>query len=120
MERLVPASGLQANGHFIPEGTVVSIAPLVVHQDTEVFGNDADIYRPQRWLEGTPSALQRMDHNFMGVSLLRLIIHLICLRNILRLIYRSKLIERSSAREIVHVSAVNLVCCICVCLLLEY
>ncbi|KAL8788070.1 MAG: hypothetical protein Q9195_007484 [Heterodermia aff. obscurata] len=66
MERVVPHEGLHANGHFIPKGTVVSVAHYVTHRDRRVFGDDAEIFRPERWLEADPSALKRMEHNFMA------------------------------------------------------
>lgn len=31
--------------------TVVGVNPWVVHQNTEVFGDDADAFRPDRWLK---------------------------------------------------------------------
>lgn len=71
MERIVPSSGMSANGYYIPEGTIVSVAHYVTHRDTEVFGNDAHSFRPERWLEADPFKLKRMDHNFMAVRPVR-------------------------------------------------
>lgn len=68
MERVVPNEGLHANGHFIPKGTVVSVAHYVTHRDPRVFGDDAEVFRPERWREADPTALKRMEHNFMAVS----------------------------------------------------
>ncbi|RPA95918.1 cytochrome P450 [Choiromyces venosus 120613-1] len=50
MERVVPAGGATLNGYFIPENTVVCIHPWPVCRD-EVFGEDVDSFRPERWLE---------------------------------------------------------------------
>ena len=36
---------------IIPKGTIIVIPVNVVHSDTSVFGDDADIFRPDRWLE---------------------------------------------------------------------
>lgn len=67
MERIVASPGMETNGYFIPEGTVVSMANFVTHRDPEVFGKDAHLFRPERWLEASTSALKRMEHNFMAV-----------------------------------------------------
>lgn len=67
MERIVPSPGMAANTYYLPEGTVVSVAHYVTHRNTEAFGDDAGLFRPERWLEAGPSALKRMEHNFMAV-----------------------------------------------------
>jgi len=38
-------------------GTVVGCAAWVVHQNKEVFGEDADVFRPDRYLDATPEEL---------------------------------------------------------------
>ena len=50
-ERLVPPSGATICDHFVPSGTLVGINTWTVRRDKTVFGEDADIYRPERWLE---------------------------------------------------------------------
>ncbi|KAL1843206.1 hypothetical protein VTJ49DRAFT_2757 [Mycothermus thermophilus] len=49
--RLVPPEGAELDGHFFPGGTTVACNGWVLHRDREVFGQDADVYRPERWLE---------------------------------------------------------------------
>ena len=68
MERIVPEPGIESGGYAIPPGTVVSVAHYVTHRDPNVFGRDAEVFRPERWLEASPEALRRMEHNFMAVS----------------------------------------------------
>ena len=68
MERVVPSSGLTYEGHFIPEGTIVSVAHYVTHRDKAVYGDDAEAFRPERWLEADPGRMKKMEHNFMAVS----------------------------------------------------
>ena len=68
MERVVPEPGIESNGYFIPQGTVVSIAHYVTHRDTSVFGEDAEAFRPERWLEADPITLKKMEHSFMAVG----------------------------------------------------
>ncbi|KAF1930580.1 pisatin demethylase [Didymella exigua CBS 183.55] len=53
VERVVPATGLTlADGTVLPPGTIVGANPWVVHTDTRIFGDDADAFRPERWLRG--------------------------------------------------------------------
>lgn len=68
MERVVPPSGLWANGLHIPGGVVISIPQYVAHRDTDVFGEDAESFRAERWLEADEASRKRMDQNFLAVS----------------------------------------------------
>ena len=38
------------NGHHIPAGSVVGLNPYVVARNKSVWGEDADVFRPERWL----------------------------------------------------------------------
>lgn len=51
MGRIVPPGGAVIDGTRYPGGTGVVVNAWVVHRDKEVFGADADVYRPERWLE---------------------------------------------------------------------
>lgn len=51
LERVTPPEGATICGEYVPGGTVVGCNAWVVHQNKEVFGEDADVYRPERWLE---------------------------------------------------------------------
>jgi cytochrome P450 len=57
MSRVAPAQGLEICGHFIPAGHCVGMNPAVVHYDKGVFGQDADMFRPERWLECSERSL---------------------------------------------------------------
>lgn len=50
MTKLVPPGGDTFNGQFIPGGTEISYSAWGVHHDKRVYGEDADVYRPERWL----------------------------------------------------------------------
>ncbi|KAL2075965.1 hypothetical protein VTL71DRAFT_908 [Oculimacula yallundae] len=50
MERVVPAAGAEIAGHFIKGGTIVGISAWVIHRNRDIFGEDADVFRPERWL----------------------------------------------------------------------
>jgi cytochrome P450 len=49
-DRMVSKGGLIVRGHRIPEGTDIGVFSSVLHRRLEVFGDDADTYRPERWL----------------------------------------------------------------------
>jgi len=50
MARHAPDEGIELGGKFIPRGYRIGMNPAVVHYDKNVFGRDADEYRPERWL----------------------------------------------------------------------
>ena len=56
MTRLAPAQGFELCGTYIPHGFRVGMNPSTVQYDRAVFGEDADHYRPSRWL-GPDAAL---------------------------------------------------------------
>ncbi|RAH69244.1 cytochrome P450 [Aspergillus aculeatinus CBS 121060] len=60
-ERVVPAGGDTLNGVFIPAGTNVGLNLPGLLRHEPAFGPDADVFRPERWLEATPDQRQRMD-----------------------------------------------------------
>ena len=51
LERVVPSEGLQLpDGCFISAGTVVGMNSWVIHRNKEIYGEDADTFRPERGL----------------------------------------------------------------------
>ncbi|KAE8445039.1 hypothetical protein EG329_013753 [Mollisiaceae sp. DMI_Dod_QoI] len=50
MERVVPPQGAEIAGHFIKGGTIVGCSAWVLHRNKDIFGEDVDVYRPERWL----------------------------------------------------------------------
>lgn len=68
MERLVPKGGVTLDGVHLPAGTIVGINPWVTARDINVYGPDAQQFRPERWLEASPEQLKLMERNFLAVS----------------------------------------------------
>lgn len=60
LPRYVSKGGMVINGIWVPEKTEIAANPYVVHRNEEVFGADADIFRPERWLE-RPEKLPLMN-----------------------------------------------------------
>ncbi|KAH8812763.1 putative cytochrome P450 pisatin demethylase [Xylogone sp. PMI_703] len=49
--RVVPEGGEQISGKFFPAGSVVGINTWCAHYNEDVFGTDAGVFRPERWIE---------------------------------------------------------------------
>ncbi|KAK4235349.1 Pisatin demethylase [Achaetomium macrosporum] len=52
-------------GVHIPAGTNVAWAPWSIMRNKETFGEDADIFRPERWLDIPPAKYRLMDQTVM-------------------------------------------------------
>jgi cytochrome P450 len=65
LERVVPQEGLKVCGKMLPAGTIVGMNAWVVHRDPDVFGPDADSWRPERWLEGDEARIKKMDASLL-------------------------------------------------------
>ena len=48
---VLPQHKLEIEGREIPVGTEVACNPWIIHRDREVYGDDAEAWRPERWLE---------------------------------------------------------------------
>lgn len=48
------------NGMLIPEGTRIGHSTWAVTHDASVFGNDVNLFRPERWLEANDETRLRM------------------------------------------------------------
>ncbi|KAI1621926.1 putative benzoate 4-monooxygenase [Exophiala viscosa] len=44
-----PGPGLEILGHHFPAGTVLSVPTYSIHHSKEVWGEDADCFRPEKW-----------------------------------------------------------------------
>jgi benzoate 4-monooxygenase len=52
LPRIIPPGlTLELCGERFTEGTILSIPSYTIHYSQEIWGNDAEIYRPERWLE---------------------------------------------------------------------
>lgn len=56
MVRKVPPEGAELDGEFFLGGVTVGVNGWVLHRDKATFGDDADTYRPERWLEDIEKA----------------------------------------------------------------
>ncbi|KAK0960871.1 hypothetical protein LTS01_020683 [Friedmanniomyces endolithicus] len=44
-----PGAGVEIAGHHFPQGVVLSVPAYTMHHSTEIWGADADEFRPERW-----------------------------------------------------------------------
>lgn len=70
IQRLVPPDGAEIDGTWYPGRTRVALNGWVLHRSEAVWGKDAKVYRPERWLEGDA---KNMDRNMFQVRSLRVI-----------------------------------------------
>lgn len=70
--RLAPPGGAVLDGQTFPEGTRLAVNGWVLHRDRGVFGDDADIYRPSRWLDNSEENIRQMDRHMFQVSPIRI------------------------------------------------
>jgi cytochrome P450 len=58
---LVPKGGDVICGYKIPEGAEVGVATWAVQHSTAVYGEDATMFRPERWIEAKGDKLKEMS-----------------------------------------------------------
>ena len=61
LPRIVPEGGVELCGKHLPAGTVVGCNAWTVHRDKDLYGTDADTFRPERWLDSNPEQVRKMD-----------------------------------------------------------
>lgn len=68
LERAVPAQGLALpHGVSLRPGTVVGINPWVASRCKEMYGEDVETFRPERWLEADEEELKGMERASLAV-----------------------------------------------------
>ncbi|KAJ4252350.1 hypothetical protein NW762_010948 [Fusarium torreyae] len=69
LERVVPKGGATISGRFFPEGAIVGINTWVAHRDRNIFGQDADEFSPERWLQNDADKVALMNRFWMPFGL---------------------------------------------------
>jgi cytochrome P450 len=52
MAKKVPPDGDTINGMYVPGGTRIGYGGFSILRNKKIWGEDADVFRPERWLEG--------------------------------------------------------------------
>ncbi|KAI0433428.1 cytochrome P450 [Xylaria sp. FL1042] len=66
LPRRAPSSGVQLEGFFIDPSSTISMSPLAQNRCQALFGDDADEWKPERWIPGemnTEEQIRFMDKN---------------------------------------------------------
>lgn len=61
MSKEVPAAGDVINGIFVPGGTKIGFGAYGIYRNKAIWGEDADSFRPERWLDVSPEKLKVME-----------------------------------------------------------
>ncbi|KAK0510977.1 hypothetical protein JMJ35_006529 [Cladonia borealis] len=64
-ERVVPEGGVEICGHFFKGGTVVGMSPYVANRHRGTWGEESNLWRPERWLN-----LGEEEHRILEQSML--------------------------------------------------
>ncbi|KAG5807023.1 hypothetical protein H9Q71_008389 [Fusarium xylarioides] len=68
LDRVIPEGGALIAGTMLPAGVEVGAQVGTVHRDYTVYGDDADIFRPERWTEASEAQRALMDRSFLAFS----------------------------------------------------
>ena len=61
MAKEVPPEGDVINGKFIPGGTSIGYCGFGIFRSKKIWGEDANTFRPERWLEGSPESIKEHE-----------------------------------------------------------
>jgi cytochrome P450 len=61
MSKEVPEGGDTFKGVYLPEGTKIGYCAWGIYRRRDIWGEDADEFRPERWLEASPDQLRLME-----------------------------------------------------------
>ena len=72
LPRVVQEGGLHVNDHFLPAGSTCGISPGAMNRSQDIFGADANDWKPERWLalsEDDSQRIRHMDSNLTTVGM---------------------------------------------------
>ncbi|KAH0848185.1 putative cytochrome P450 [Fonsecaea pedrosoi] len=61
IERVTPPEGAHILGEYIPGNIIVSCNAWIMHRHKPTYGEDVEVFRPQRWLDATPEQQAAMN-----------------------------------------------------------
>ncbi|KAK6392882.1 hypothetical protein LTR65_002964 [Meristemomyces frigidus] len=64
LPRTTPEGGATIAGQYLPAGTVIGANPWVIHRNKEVFGDDVEAFRPERWMKENNGDMHRFFFAF--------------------------------------------------------
>lgn len=102
MLKEVPPGGDTVLGHYLPAKTKLGYCAFGLFLDPKLWGQDSRVYRPERWLEGTPEEIRRKENDMdlvfgWGRSQ--------CLGKTVAAIELNKIIVQVSMNDLIHSTA---------------
>ena len=64
LPRVVGKGGITVAGTSLPEGTEIGANPWITNRNQDIFGQDAESFRPERWLEDDAKVKEMEKYNF--------------------------------------------------------
>lgn len=64
LPRVVPEGGLKVCGRYFKEGIIFSVPSYTIHRDPETWGEDVEVFRPERWFERDQNLIQTTFNPF--------------------------------------------------------
>ncbi|KAL2813217.1 cytochrome P450 [Aspergillus cavernicola] len=61
LERVAPKGGVALCGRYFVEGTIIGMNPYICNRHPDVFGEDADVWRPERWIVADAGERRKME-----------------------------------------------------------
>lgn len=61
VSRVPPKGGMIIEGTFVPESCEIGFQVYSMLRRRDIFGQDADTFRPERWLEGDAESIRNME-----------------------------------------------------------
>lgn len=61
LPKVVPPKGDVLGGQFVPGGTKIAYNSWMGMRQTDIFGDDVDVFRPERWIEASPEQMRLMQ-----------------------------------------------------------
>ncbi|KEZ44049.1 hypothetical protein SAPIO_CDS3787 [Scedosporium apiospermum] len=61
MSKDVPEGGDTFNGLYIPDGTKIGYCAWGLFRNKDIWGEDAAVFRPERWIEGAPEKIRERE-----------------------------------------------------------
>jgi len=95
--KLVPPGGDMINGQFVPAGTKVGTAIFGMMRNKKIFGEDVDVFRPERWIDASPEKIKEREQTVdlvFGTGRFK------CLGNNVALIQLNKIFVEVSVDEV--------------------
>lgn len=73
MWRTVNEGGVQICGKYFPAGSEIGMNAWIAHYDEDIWGSDAAVFRPERWIETSPERLKVLEAHYSPVRLRNLL-----------------------------------------------